>query len=107
MLCVHAWLTVVDTTLGTLLAAMTTYYLNVMFYISVMFFIAKTTGIVTLMGIGLGFGLTAYFLYRVSLKVKKPPDDDAGDEHDEDCAGACGGNGHSTNMVSICSFVPV
>lgn len=50
--------------------------LDVVFYISAVFLTAKTTGVICLIGIGLGFGLTSWIIYKVyvsSQKKRKKP----------------------------------
>ena len=61
---------------------MTCRLLDILFYISMTLIIAKTTGIVCLMGVGFGFGLTAYILYRISLNKPSNAVDQDGTSED-------------------------
>lgn len=45
--------------------------LDILFYLSMALIVARTTGIICLVGIGLGFGLSSWIVYKVYRKAKR------------------------------------
>ena len=45
--------------------------LDVLFYLSMALIVARTTGVVCLIGIGLGFGLSSWIVYKVYHRAKR------------------------------------
>lgn len=45
--------------------------LDILFYLSMAFLVAKSTGIVCLIGIGLGFGLSSWIIYKVYSHTRR------------------------------------